>query len=154
MEKRIWSNEEYEQWEKFMLENGYEANEELYGEDCSFWLDETRRMLNIHIDGCIVAFANLGLWDGHHNGGKIIGDNIRDIFSARCDYATWFCDAYNVRCDATHHDGTNHIIYRIAPSRETAEKLVKKIAYNGMTEEQFRKATRSLKPFIAKVYGW
>jgi hypothetical protein len=59
-----------------------------------------------------------------------------------------------VRCVDAHHDGRNHYLYRVAKNREQAEKLVDKIAYGGMTEKQFRKATRSLRPYVAKVYGW
>ena len=33
-------------------------------------------------------------------------------------------------------------------------KLLKQKDYIMMTEEEFRKATRSLRPYVAKVYGW
>jgi hypothetical protein len=46
------------------------------------------------------------------------------------------------------------MLYRVAKSKEDAERLVNAIAYGGMTEEQFRKATRSLRPYVANVYGW
>lgn len=128
--------------------------DESYSDDCWQWLDDERHNLNINIDGCIVAFASLGLWNGTHQGSKVVGDNVCDILYSDCDYVTWFCDRYNVRCDATHHDGSNHILYRVAKNREHAKKLAYKIAYEGMCEEDFRKATRSLRPFIAKVYGW
>jgi hypothetical protein len=42
----------------------------------------------------------------------------------------------------------------VAESKEQAERLVNKIAYNGMTEEEFRRATKSLRPYVAEVYGW
>ena len=157
----IWSNNYFDERLKDMIadmsedETEDDFDEERYGEDCSIWLDDERSNLNIPIDGCIVCFAVLGLWDGHHNGAKIIGDNINKILHSSCgDYVTWFCDRFNARCEDTHHDGTNTYLYRIAKNREQAQKLVDKIAYEDMTEKEFRKATRSVRPFIAKVYGW
>jgi hypothetical protein len=157
----IWSNNEYDEWYHSIINDMYEGeseddfDEERYAEDCSIWLDDERSNLNIPIDGCIVCFAVLDLWDGKHNGAKIVGNNVKDILQDCCgDYVTWFCDRFNVLCEDTHHDGTNIYLYRIAKDRETANKLVEKVAYNGMTEENFRKKTRSVRPFIAKVYGW
>jgi hypothetical protein len=53
-----------------------------------------------------------------------------------------------------HHDGTNYVIYRVANNKEYAEHLVDKIAYGNMSEEEFRKRTKSLRPYVANVYGW
>ena len=160
----IWENNNYLDWEKCMLEDfpdeesreeeGIEISYSAYQEDCDNWLDDERANLDIEVDGYIVAFVDLGLWNGRHNGGGIVGTNVKDILHSECDYLDWYCDRYNVRCKATHHDGTNHYLYRVAKSHEQAEHLINKIAYHGMTEEQFRKATRSLRPYVAKVYGW
>ena len=157
----IFTNNNYDEWLKCMIadmddcDSEEDFDEERYGEDCSIWLDDERSNLNIPIDGCIVCFAVLDLWDGKYNGAKIIGNNIKNILNSSCgDYVTWFCDRFNVRCEDAHHDGTNVYLYRIANSREHAEKLVGEIAYNGMTEEEFRKRTRSVRPFVAKIYGW
>ena len=153
--KIIWTNDDYDGWCKSMLIDGEEdLSYEAYSNECEIWLDDEHANLNIPLEGYIVAFADLGLWDGHHNGAKAIGRNVRDILSSNCDLVTWFCDRYNVRCEETHHDGNNSIIYRLAKNREHAERIVNKIAYEGMTKEQFMKATKSLKPFIDKVYGW
>jgi hypothetical protein len=59
-----------------------------------------------------------------------------------------------VRCEASHHDGSNSYLYRVARDEEQADRLVQAIAFENMTEEEFRKATRSLRPYVAKVYGW
>ena len=117
-------------------------------------MEDERTNLDVEVDGYIVAFANLGLWNGRVNGAKLVGYNVKDILYSNDDYVTWFCDHYNVRCDTIHHDGRNHILYRVASSKEQAERLVNKIAYEDMSEEEFRKATKSLRPYVAKVYGW
>lgn len=154
----IWTNNDYDEWEYYAEKyDDYEKdkiNYDTYSEECSLNIDDERANLNVKVDGCIVAFANLGLWDGRHNGGKVIGNNVRKILYSDCDYIDWYCDRYNVRCTATHHDGTNHIVYRVAKSLEDAEKIVDEVAYKGMTEEEFMKKTKSLRPYVAKVYGF
>jgi hypothetical protein len=157
----IWTNNNYEEWRDCMVSE-MEDDEtedmfdyERYSEDCSIWLDDERTNLNKDVDGCIVAFASLGLWNGRVNGAKVVGDNVKDILDTTCGYyVTWYCDRYNTYCEDIHHDGTNHYIYRVAKNREYADKLVNDIAYNNLTEEQFRKRTKSLRPYIAKVFGW
>ena len=106
-------------------------------------------------DGVIVAFASLGLWDGRRNGAKVVGCNVNAILTTGYgDFRKVYADRYNVRSIVTDHDGTDYILFRIARDMEHAERLVERIAYDGMTEKQFRKATRSVRPIVARVYGW
>lgn len=152
----IWSNEEYEEWCDAMKEGitDEEITPEYYYYCCNEEIIDERINLHKDVDGYIVAFASLGLWNGRADGAKLVGTTVSDILYSDCDYVTWYCDPYNVRCSAAHHDGRNYILYRVAESKEQAERLVNKIAYEGMTEEQFRRATKSLRPYVAKVYGF
>jgi len=160
----IWTNNDYDEWERCMLidypdeesreAEGIEISYERYYEECENSLYDERANLDVPVDGVIVAFADLGLWDGRHNGAKTVGRYVKQILSSGNDYQDWYCDRYNVRCTDIHHDGTNFILYRVAKDEDEAARLVQAIAYEGMTEEQFRKATRSLRPYVAKVYGW
>ena len=160
----IWTNNDYAEWEACMKEDypteesleevGLEITYDQYCKDCELYLDDERCNLDEEVDGVIVAFADLGLWNGRTNGARIEGTNVKDILHSRYEYLDWYCDRYNVRCDAIHHDGRNHYLYRVAKDREQAERLVNKIAYGGMTEEQFMKATRSLRTYVAKEYGF
>lgn len=152
----IWTNNDYEEWCEAVAEEltEDEITPELYYDDCDINLDDERSNLNVEVDGYIVAFANLGLWNGRVNGAKLVGTNVNNILSSSCDYCTWYCDVHNVRSEQIHHDGTNYILYRVAKDYKQAERLVKKVAYGDMTEEEFRKATKSLRPYVAKVYGW
>jgi hypothetical protein len=160
----IWTNDDYSEWEACMLidypdeasreEEGIEINYERYYADCDQYLDDERANLDVEVNGVIVAFGVLGLWDGNHNAACTFGNKVKNILKSECDYLDWYCDRYNVRCRASHHDGTNYYLYRVAKDREQAKRLVDAIAYEGMTEEEFRKATRSLRPYVAKVYGW
>jgi hypothetical protein len=160
----IWTNDDYSEWEACMLidypdeasreEEGIEINYERYYADCDQYLDDERANLDVEVNGVIVAFGVLGLWDGNHNAACTFGNKVKNILKSECDYLDWYCDRYNVRCRASHHDGTNYYLYRVAKDREQAKRLVDAIAYEGMTEEAFRRATRSLRPYVAKVYGW
>jgi hypothetical protein len=152
----IWSNNDYDEWAEAMADEitEEEITPEYYNYCCGLYMDDERINLDIEVDGYIVAFADLGLWNGRFNGGKLIGTNVRDILSSESDFNTWYCDPYNVKCEAIHHDGTNYILYRVAKSKAQAETLVNKVAYEDMTEEQFRRATKSLRPYVANVYGW
>ena len=156
MKRIIWSNDDYDEWCEAMADEltEDEINPEYYYSECADNLYDERANLNEVVNGYIVAFASLGLWSGRVNGAKLVGTNVREILSTSDDYATWYCDPFNVKCDSVNHDGRNYILYRVANSKEQAERLVDKIAYGGMTEEQFRKATKSLRPYVAKVYGF
>lgn len=160
----IWTNNDYDEWERCMKidypdgvdEDGEEIDlsYERYYEDCDNFLYDERANLDVPVDGVIVCFADLGLWDGHHQGAKTVGSNVSYILRSNDDYLDWYCDRYNVRCTGIHHDGTNTYLYRVAKNEEQANRLVQAIAYEDMTEEDFRKATKSLRPYVAKVYGW
>ena len=158
MEQIIWTNNDYEEWKECCIKydgmSEEETTYERYWEERSWDIDDERDNLNVQVDGCIVAFCDLGLWDGRHNGGAVIGSNVKDILSSDCDYIKWYCDRYNVNCTAIHHDGTNNYIYRVAKDKNTAMKLINKIVYDGMTKEQFFKKTKSLRPYVVKVYGF
>lgn len=131
-----------------------ETDWEGLNENLREWIQDEYANLNKPIDGVIVGFADLGLWNGHRNGGKVFGSNANSIFSYGEEDNEWYGDGEDVRGSFAHHDGTNRVLYRIAESREVAENLVEKIAYGGMTEDEFCKATKSLYPVVAEVYGW
>lgn len=136
----------------------YEPSDEEIDEDLAelngIYLEDERRNLDVNVDGVIIAFADLGLWKGRRKGYKIYKSNISDILYSECDGAEWYGDGYNIRGDFSHHDGRNHVLYRVAKDMNDAERIAAKI-YNGeMDEEQFRRRTRSLYPYVAKVYGW
>ena len=156
MRRIIWTNNDYDEWCEAMKDEitDEEITPEYYGFCCETNLDDERANLNVEVDGYIVAFANLGLWNGKVQGTKIIGTNVSQILSTKDDYATWFCDPYNVKCETIHHDGRNSILYRVAETKEKAVMLTKKIYDGNITEEGFRRATKSLRPYVAQVYGW
>mgnify|MGYP007079133240 CR=1 FL=1 len=74
------------------------------------------------------------------------------------DDSTWYVDRLgDLRCDAIHHDGTNHLLYRTYKpgARDSQIDLLKE---NCITERLsdpiITRITRRLGDEIGKVYGW
>ena len=167
MTKRvIWSND-YENTRPKDWQEGFEEFCELNDldaetEDINTYISETlneylydeRCNLRVKVDGTIVAFCNLGLWWGKQGGIKVFTSEIGDTLYSDCDIATWYCDDEEYRCDAVHHDGTNHYIYRVV---KDLDNFLKAFDDGKITSEQDFiecKYTESVKPYIDKVYGW
>ena len=163
----IWSNYDldYEDW-KDDLEADYpdlseDERIDLMYKINSYYLDDERANLNIRLDQPILVIADLGLWTGRHMGyQEIESGNIRDcLYSDRdIEYSTWFVDKLgDLRCEAIHHDGTNHLLYRAYKPgvRESQIELLKdKLYYGKATRADITRITRRLGGEIGKVYGW
>lgn len=101
---------------------------------------------------------DLGLWHGRRMGYKEIeSGNIKDCLYSDTDYVTWYVDRLgDLRCDAAHHDGTNHYLYRTykpGVSEEQIDNLKEKLYYGTATRTDISRLTRRLGDDIAKVYG-
>lgn len=161
----IWSNYhlDLDDWRNDLLEEHPEASEtELYQlmyEQNDSYLDDERSNLNIQLNGPILVIADLGRWDGRHSGYKEIpSGNIRDCLYSDTDYSTWYVDRLgDLRCDAVHHDGTNHYLYRAYKPGVTEAQMdrLKEKIYDGLaTRTDITRLTRRLGDDIGKVYGW
>lgn len=119
------------------------------------YLDDERMNLNKNIDGRILVIADLGFWDGRKQGYKVLSRNIADIFYDDAPLVEWYGDGYNIRCIASHYDGTNYYEYRVIREGRNIENLLDAI-YNGeeITRQKLNYYTKSLYPYVAKVYGW
>ena len=135
-----------------------ELYEEMVDSNAANLYDE-RTNLNIQLSRPIIVIADLGLWNGRFSGYKEIeSGNIKDCLYSDADYNTWYLDKYgDLRCDAVHHDGTNHYLYRTyktGVSEDQIERFKEKI-YNGKaTRADITRITKRLGDEIAKVYGW
>lgn len=160
----IWSNDlDYDDW-KDDLEEQYpelSANERMdlmYEINGTYFQDE-KTNLDIQLSRPILVIGDLGLWNGRRMGYKEIeSGNIRDCLYSDTDYATWFVDKNgDFRCDAIHHDGTNHYLYRVYKddvSETQINNLKEKIYYGKATRADIVRVTRRLGDDIAKVYGF
>ena len=161
----IWSNYhlDLDDWRDDLLEEYPDASEtELYQlmqERNDSYLDDERVNLNIQQSRPILVIADLGRWNGRFSGYKeIASGNIRDCLYSDTDYSTWYVDRLgDLRCDAVHHDGTNHYLYRVYKPgiRESQIDLLKEKLYEGKaTRADITRITRRLGDEIAKVYGF
>lgn len=161
----IWSNYDldYEDWRDDLEAEYPELTEDqriaLMYEINGDYLDDERVNLNIQLSQPILVIGDLGLWYGRRSGYKEIeSGNIRDCLYADTDYSTWYVDKLgDLRCDAIHHDGTDHYLYRAYRDgvRESQIDLLKDKLYRGIaTRSDVTRITRRLGDDIARVYGF
>ena len=161
----IWSNYDldYEDWRDDLEAEYPELTEDeriaLMYEINGDYLDDERVNLNIQLSQPIIVIGDLGLWYGRRSGYKEIeSGNIRDCLYADTDYSTWYVDKLgDLRCDAIHHDGTDHYLYRAYKDgvRESQIDLLKDKLYRGIaTRSDVTRITRRLGDDIARVYGF
>ena len=163
----IWSNYDldFEDWREDLEEQHPELTEEqrieLMYEINGDYLEDERENLNIQLGNPIIVIGDLGLWNGRRMGYKEIDSgNIRDcLYAGRDDiYSTWYVDKLgDLRCDAVHHDGTNHYLYRVWKDGVTDAQmdLLRAKLYRGIaTRADITRVTRRLGDDIAQVYGF
>lgn len=161
----IWSNYDldYEDW-RDDLEAEYPDLTEgeriaLMYEINGDYLDDERMNLDVQLSQPILVIADLGLWHGRRMGYKeIASGRISDCLYSDTDYSTWYVDRLgDLRCDAIHHDGTNHYLYRTykpGVRQSQIEKLKEKLYFGTATRADITRITRRLGDYIAKVYGF
>ena len=154
-----------EDWEDDYREcNEIEGDEEINELDVYSWasetndtyLDDARCDLAIPV-GEIICIASLGLWDGRRMGYKHMGHKVSDCLSSNDDDIEWYCDSHNLCGVGYHHDGTNYYIYRVLKdglSDEQVSNFENKLYYGTATKKDVSRYTRSLLPYVQKVYGF
>ena len=160
----IWTSDvDYEDWKDDLEAEYPELTEDermmkMYERNGEYLGDE-RINLNIQLADPILVIADLGLWNGRRMGYKEIpSGNVRDCLYSDCDYNTWYLDKRgDFCCEAVHHDGTNHYVYRAYKDgvSDAAKETLKYKLYRGVaTRSDITRVTRRLGDDIAKVYGW
>lgn len=136
----IWSSDpDYEDWRGDLEEQYPELSEqermELMVEQNNDYLDDERCNLNIQLSRPILLIADIGRWDGRYPGyAEIKSGNIRDCLYSEMDYSTWYVDRLgDLRCDAVHHDGTNHYLYRAYKENVSEAQML--LSYDGAANE-------------------
>lgn len=85
-------------------------------------LDDERSNLNKEVDGIIVVFGNLGLWNGRRQGYQILGSTIADILKSSATMqngtatATTFADGWTIMTVRT-------IPYTVSPKAVTKRNV-------------------------------
>lgn len=123
----------------------------------NYAFDDELTNLKVETEGQILAIADLGLWNGRKQGYYLSKNKmLSDIMTiGNEDITTLYYDGHNVRKTSTHHDGTNHILFREVKPSVNIDKFVDKI-YNGeyISNNTLNYYTRSLKRYVKKIYGW
>lgn len=156
IEKEEWE-EAFEEW---CEDNGLDKDEQdidsFVQETLAMYAEDEAANLNVKC-GDILVIADLGLWDGRHSAYKIIKrGKVNGIFDINTyDNYEYYCDAYNVKANIHHHDGCNHIEFRVIKPNVNIKPLLDAL-YNQMevSREMIRRYTTSLRPYVAKVYGF
>ena len=161
MKRIIWTSEtNIEDYREFFEEQDITSENEQYeclDEMNRIWLEDRRKELDVELEENIVVLADLGLWFGRRDGYKEIGNNISEALYTNDDYITWYVDRYDMRGDGAHHDGDNHYLYRVWKNGITdtqKENFLNKWASGKATRKDVTRYTKSLRPYIANVYGW
>ena len=163
--KTIWSNIDLDlrDWEDDIRENYPDLPHEEY-EDMMYqlnndYLEDERLNLDVHV-GEILTIADLGLWNGRHQGyhrghNMSLGDCLYPFCG---DYAEWYVTEDGKFCSRQiHHDGTNYYRFRTFKkdaTEEAIDNLLGLIFDGKATEDDIDRVTVKLGKMVADVYGW
>lgn len=162
MKHIIWTSDiDYKNW-KDELEEQY-PDSEGYSEDDRInfmyevnndYFDDEKANLNKELGNNIIIVADLGLWDGRRAAHKFVGTNLNSVFSGMCgDYVTWYVEDGEIKCEDSHHDGTNHYVYRLLKPNISQFEF-EEFAYENTMKEAVDKYTEPLGRYVAEIYGW
>lgn len=141
---------------KLSISEAYELVEEMVS---SYFEDEIAN-LNKDLGYPILVVADFGFWNGRRTGYKVIeSGNLSDILK-HCsgDNCKWYCDGYNIRCEESHHDGTNYYTYRKIVNgyeNDGIFNLLNKLYYNRpISKATLNYYTKSIAKDVAEIYGF
>ena len=154
----IWTNElDYEDWREDLEEQYPDLTEEqrinmMYEINDECFCDEQVN-LSKELDGYILVYGTLGLWNGTRTGYKIIRENNLNAVmeGSFCDYLTWYVEGDEVKCKDVHHDGTNVYTYR---TQKIDPYDFEEYAWEHTMEEAIEKYTEPLGHYVAEIYGF
>ena len=130
-----------------LLEWAYETN--------ASYLDDERMNLDKRVDGDILVFGDIGLWNGRVNSYSILRDNLNAILDARDDVVEFYGDGREIRATGAHHDGVNFYHFRaIRPGRDINKLLDAFLTGEYISPQKLNYYTRSIYTDVAKIYGW
>jgi hypothetical protein len=148
----------YDEAKKFLIEDqGIEdpTDDEIYNEinECNRIAFKDDRFefatRNKHIEGTVIAVANVGLWNGRKDGIKVL-QGFEDVmdFMTRYDEFKIYIDRYNIKGIGHHHDGTDYLTFREAHPRyfrDDVEDIF--LSYDGDVDRFVKNCTRSLRRY-------
>lgn len=150
-----WKKDAVEQDNSFLVLSDRDLMD-IYCEHLEMWLSDEEINLDNWLDGEILAYADLGFWDGRRVGVKSCGTNLNAIINDVGEYddAHIYCDRHNVYGDLFHHDGTHYLMFRIAKSERESENIKHRASCGELTRDYFLRHTTSLVKHVNAIYGW
>lgn len=117
--------------------------------------DCERTNLDYTLPNNIIAFGSVGRWNGTFDGGRIMGNNLNEIlYTGDCPDISVTYDRFNVHSTLAHHDGRHSMTYRMIKEGVDADWLLEKQVYGGgLSKSDISRYTKSLVPYIKKIYG-
>ena len=148
----------YDEAKKYLIEDqGIEnpTDDEIYDEinECNAIAFKDDRFefatRDKHIEGTVIAIANVGRWNGRKDGIKVL-QGFEDImdFMTRYDNFKIYIDRYNIKGIGHHHDGTDYLTFReVHPRyfRDDIEDIF--FSYDGDVDQFVKNCTRSLRKY-------
>lgn len=113
-------------------------------------------LANLKVEvGDILVIADLGLWNGRTKAHKTIRKYLSNAYDVTCgDCITWYVEDGEMKIDDTHHDGTNHYLFRAWKDGVDRDELIGLISAGHEDVDTLNKYTRPLGEDVRKVYGW
>lgn len=121
-----------------------------------FFEDELVNLREISVPNVIICFANVGRWNGRFDGYKILTYDLSDCLRLTAedhDSFELYVDSYNLLGSGCHHDGTNYYEFRMLKNDCLIDEFEDAFYYKS-AEYARKRFTKSLRPYIAKAYGW
>lgn len=144
-------------------ESPHKSLSEFIADSVDSQLDDERENLDIEVPNGIIVIGDLGLWDGHRTG-YLNEDlhNVRDCLHGHVSglsYLKFYVDGTDLKCEEAHHDGTNVYTFRewkdgVTDQQKSNLKLALYSNNRDASAELIERYTESLRPRVAKVYGW
>lgn len=165
MKQIIWSSEALldetarEYYQNFKREelddDAYKVSDEEWSDEVYNELGDERQNLNKDVNGVIIAFGDLGLWNGRKQGYQILGDNIAGILQSTQYDAEWYGDGYDIRGPYVAPCMARIMFCTVSLKFVTTQNgLPQNLQLLKLTRMVFCQVTRSLHPYVAAVYGW
>lgn len=140
-----------------------EVDQYIYDLNNQFLDDEQANLGDIRYEDDIVLIANLGLWNGRRCGFKemntrYVSECLRSGYVNSISDIEYYVDKLgDFRADESHHDGTNHYLFRVwkpGLSEVQKENFLNKVYCGQVTRKDITRYTNRIGEDIAQVYGW